>query len=362
MTESVIDKQYMRLAIRLARKGAGKVSPNPLVGAVLVRDGKILGTGYHQYFGGPHAEINAITNAGGDVSGATLYCTLEPCSHTEKKTPPCAQRLVKEKIARIFVATLDPNPKVNGNGVQILKRAGIDVCTGLLATECRELNRFFNKYITTGLPFVTVKIAQTLDGFIARERRYQSWITNSAVRRRVHKWRSEYDAVLIGAGTLKSDNPQLNVREIKGRDPWRIVLDRDIESGPGANIFGNGLSGKTILFTGRRVRDEKIHAIRKTGAEIVRMDVDGNGRLALRPILHHLHTLGITSVLVEGGQKIFTSILLEDLADEIQIFIASVIWGSGLKAVSDKINLHSFRLTHTEKLADNILLTFRRQE
>ena len=362
MTESVTDKQYMRLALRLARKGAGMVSPNPLVGAVMVRDGKILGTGYHQYFGGPHAEINAIKDAGGDVSGATLYCTLEPCSHAGKKTPPCAQRLVKEKIGRAVIAVLDPNPRVNGNGVRILKEAGIDVQTGLLGAACRELNRFFHKYITTDLPYVMVKMAQTLDGFIARERQQQSWITNSAVRRRVHKWRSEYDTVLIGAGTLKSDNPQLNVREVKGRNPRRIVLDRDLDADPGANIFNNAQSGKIILFCGKHAKTDKIHSIINTGAEVIRMDVDGTGRLALRPILRELHNRGIASVLVEGGQKIFTSFLSDDLADEIRIFIAPVLWGSGLKAVSDKINLDSFRLAHSDKLADNLLLTFLRKD
>ena len=362
MTESRNEKKYMQLALRLAGKGSGFVSPNPMVGAVFVRDGVIIGRGYHEKFGGPHAEINAIDNAGGDVRGATLYCTLEPCSHTDKKTPPCAQRLIKEGIHRVVISTHDPNPLVNGSGIRILKDAGIDVKTGLLEKESREMNRFFNKYISAKAPFIMVKIAQTLDGFIAQERTKQTWITNPAAQKLVHQWRSEYDAVLIGIGTLKSDNPRLTVRALKGRDPIRILVDRDLEANPEARFFDQNSDGRAIIFAAKGVSAEKINALEHTGAEVILVERDRTGKLPLSSLLSHLHESGISSVMIEGGQKIFTQFLKENLTDELQMILAPAIWGRGIRAVTDKIPLDKFRLKRSQALGDNVLLTFRRSE
>ncbi len=354
------DRKYMQMALRLAHKGAGRVSPNPLVGAVIVRDGRIIGRGYHEQFGGPHAEINAIRDAGGDVNGATLYCTLEPCSHTGKKTPPCAQRLVKEKIRRVVVAATDPNPAVNGAGIAILQKAGITVETGVLEEKCREMNRFFFKYVTSHRPYVMVKIAQTIDGFIALDRTRQTWITNPEVRRRVHRWRSEFDAVLVGIGTVKSDDPELTVRDIAGRNPVRVLIDRDLEVSPAARILRNAAEERIVIFTSGESAVGNAGAIKKTGAEVVPVILEKNGRLAMRSILEQLHGWGVASVMVEGGQKIFTQTLSQDLADELQIFMAPVIWGSGIRAVAEKADLNNFSLISSEKLSDNLLVTFRR--
>ncbi len=359
MTKPQNDKKYMQLALRLAKKGAGSVSPNPMVGAVFVRQGKIIGKGYHKKFGGAHAEINAIADADGHIRGATLYCTLEPCSHSDKKTPPCAQRLVEEKVRRVVIGTLDPNPKVNGGGIRILKAAGIEVKTGILEKECRELNRFFIKFITTGLPYVTVKIAQTLDGFISVDRKQQTLISNAAALKRVHQLRSVYDAVLIGAGTIRSDDPQLTVRLVKGRDPVRVLLERHLEVNPTARVFRGPSKSKTIVFTAKKSPIEKIHALEELGVHMIPVGLDHSGRLPLKKILHHLHSMGIASILVEGGQKIFTGFLKEGLNDELLIFVAPVLWGSGLRTVTEKINLDSFQLIRSEKLSNNLLLTFR---
>jgi diaminohydroxyphosphoribosylaminopyrimidine deaminase/5-amino-6-(5-phosphoribosylamino)uracil reductase len=359
MSENNNDKKYMELALRLAKKGAGCVSPNPMVGAVFVRDGKIIGQGYHRQYGEPHAEINAITDAGGDVRNATLYCTLEPCSHTDKNTPPCAQRLVREKIRGAVIASLDPNPKVNGAGVKILRDAGISVETGILGDESRELNRFFNTFMTLKRPYIMVKIAQTLDGLIARNRNLQTWITGSEARKKVHRWRSEYDAVLIGSGTLKSDDPQLTVRDTVGRDPLRILIDRDLSSDPGARILKGAAGGKTIVFCETGIPAKKIQSFGETGSEIIQIRPDKGGHLSIRDIINTLYEKNILSLLVEGGQTIFTRFLTEDLADELRIFMAPEIWGNGIHAVTEKVSLKDFHLTAVEKVSEDMLLTFR---
>src|SRR5258706_309746 len=210
---SATDELYMLECLALARRGAGSVSPNPMVGCVIVKKGIVIGRGYHRRFGGPHAEVNAIRSSAAPVRGSTLYVNLEPCNH-QGKTPPCTELIIRSKIARVVVGTTDPNPLVSGGGIRRLRRAGVKVSVGLLEEECLRLNEFFFKYITTRLPFVTLKVAQTLDGKIAAPKSFPRWITGRQSRRHVHTLRSQYDAVMVGAGTVLADNPRLTVRNV----------------------------------------------------------------------------------------------------------------------------------------------------
>lgn len=232
------DESYIQLAIEIAKKGTGSVSPNPLVGCVIIKDNKIIGAGYHQKFGEEHAEINAINSSAESVEGSTLYVNLEPCSH-HGKTPPCVDRIIKEKIKRVVIGTLDVNPLVSGNGVKALKKAGVDVKVGVLENECIELNKFFFKYITSKLPYVTLKAAQTLDGMIADKNKNSEWISSKESIKYVHWLRASYDAVLFGSDTAKIDNPKLTVRMVEGRNPYRVVLDSKLSLKTDLYLFKN---------------------------------------------------------------------------------------------------------------------------
>ena len=220
------DEYYMKLAISLAQKGCGYVSPNPMVGAVIVKNGRIIGRGYHKRFGGNHAEINALKNAVEDVAASTLYVTLEPCCH-EGKTPPCIDSIVEHKIARVVIGTIDPNPLVSCQGINYLQSLGIEVKIGVLENNCRKLNEVFFHFMKTGLPFVTIKYAQTLDGRIATATGESQWISSEASLKYTHQLRASHDAILVGAGTVIKDNPELKVRLVRGRNPLRVIVDSE---------------------------------------------------------------------------------------------------------------------------------------
>ena len=354
------DIKYMRMALSLAKKGAGSVSPNPLVGAILVKNDKLISNGYHARFGGPHAEINAIQGAVEPVRGATLYCTLEPCSHTKKKTPPCAQRIIKEGIKRVVIGSIDPNPKVSGKSIRMLRAAGIEAKSGILSAECDELNRFFFKYITRGVPYITVKIAQTIDGKISREPGRQIWITGKKSQRLVHKWRSEFDAVLVGAGTIRTDNPQLTVREIRGRNPFRIVLTNSLDLPPESLIFSLKDSEKTIIYTGVETTTPGYTKIKPIGIDVVYIK---KGPDQLKHILSDLAKRKIASVLVEGGQNVFSQFITSDLVDELQVFIAPKLFGHGVASFLSTGDYRSeFYLHKARKVGEDMLLTYCRKE
>ncbi len=313
--------EFMQRALVLAKRGLGHVSPNPAVGCVIVKNGRIIGEGYHHHFGGPHAEINAIENATGPVAGADVYVTLEPCSH-HGKTPPCADRLIREKVKRVFVAMKDPNPEVNGQGIRRLKEAGIEVSIGHLEAEARELNRFFVHHTVTGRPYVVLKTAITLDGFIADREGKSKWISNSQSRMEVHRLRSQMDAVLVGAGTVRADNPKLSVRMVKGRNPLNIVLNNSGNLPPESNVFKKG----TILVTAPdALTDEKKRIFESIGVKV--MENDGS---ELAPLLKSFATMGLTSLLVEGGAEIFGAFLEQGLVNEFRIYVAPVIVGDGI--------------------------------
>ncbi|NOY23122.1 MAG: bifunctional diaminohydroxyphosphoribosylaminopyrimidine deaminase/5-amino-6-(5-phosphoribosylamino)uracil reductase RibD [Acidobacteria bacterium] len=313
--------EFMQRALNLAKKGLGHVSPNPAVGCVIVKQGRIIGEGYHQYFGGPHAEINAIQNATEPVAGNDVYVTLEPCSHYGK-TPPCVDRLIQEQVKRVFIAIKDPNPEINGRGIRKLIQAGIEVSVGHMEAEAEELNRFFIHFISTGRPYVILKAAITLDGFIADSTGNSKWISNSASRSEVHLLRSQVDAVLIGAGTVRTDNPKLNVRMVKGRNPQKIVLSNSGNLSPKSNVF----TDRTILVTAPdALTDEKKMKFQGIGVQLL----EDSGPV-LTPLLKSFATMGLTSLLVEGGAGIFGAFTEQRLVDEFLIYVAPVILGDGI--------------------------------
>lgn len=331
------DAFYMKRALAIAKRGTGFTSPNPLVGTVIVKNGRIIGEGYHQRYGDKHAEVAAIESASESVEGAILYCNLEPCSHNipEKKTPPCTQRIIKEKIGRVVIANKDPNPYVNGNGISLLREHGIEVEVGILEEEAATLNEKFYKFIQTGNPFVHLKIAQSLDGQIATCTGKSRWITNENVLQKVHQLRAEYDAVLVGAGTVRQDNPSLTVRMVEGRNPYRIVLDSRMSIPDRSNLISNGFQHKTIIFTTQSPEHSRIKELRQREIQVISVEADAGNRVSLPAVLHRLSELKIASVLVEGGQKIFTSFIREALFDKVTFFIAPVIIGAGISSVGD---------------------------
>ena len=348
------DESYIQLTIEIAKKGEGSVSPNPLVGCVIIKDNRIIGAGYHQKFGEDHAEINAINSSVESLEGSTLYVNLEPCSH-QGKTPPCVDRIIKEKIKRVVIGTLDINPLVSGNGVKALKKAGIDVKVGVLEKECIELNKFFFKFIKNKLPYITLKAAQTLDGMIADKNNYSEWISSSESRKYVHWLRARYDAVLIGSDTARKDNPKLTVRLIEGRNPYRVVLDSNLKLKNDLNIFKYSSDKKTIVITSEKNKSKlrKIAQLKKFGVKVLFAKSDVQERLQLKSVLKQLAKLQIISLLVEGGSKIYSSFLKQKLFDDIFLFVSPKILGNGLKTFSE---------IESKKLGDAVKLNIRRTQ
>ena len=356
------DESYIQLTIEIAKKGEGSVSPNPLVGCVIIKDNRIIGAGYHQKFGEEHAEINAINSSAESLEGSTLYINLEPCSHYGK-TPPCVDRIIKEKIKRVVIGTLDINPLVSGNGVKALKKAGIEVKVGVLEKECIELNKFFFKFITSKLPYVTLKAAQTLDGMIADKNNYSEWISSSESRKYVHWLRARYDAVLIGSETARIDNPKLTVRMVEGRNPYRVVLDSSLKLKSDLNLFKSNSDNKTIVITSEKNKSKlkKINQLEKLGVKILFVKLDAQGRMQLKSVLKEIAKLQISSILVEGGSKIYSSFLKQKLFDDIFLFVSPKILGNGLKTFSElKSNKLSdaakLNIRRTQKIGDDLLI------
>lgn len=329
------DESYIQLTIEIAKKGKGKVSPNPLVGAILVKDEKIIGAGFHEKYGESHAEINAIRNARQCVENSTLYVNLEPCSHYGK-TPPCVDAIIENKIKRVVIGTLDMNPLVCGTGIKKLKEAGIEVKAGVLENECIRLNKFFFKYITKDLPYITIKAAQTLDGKIADKSGESKWISSIQSRKYVHTLRSEYDAVLVGSATVVKDDPQLTVRLIEGRDPKRIILDTQLRLSLDRQIFRNNADKKLIIITSEKSlgKKRKIKSIQDAGIKLLFVRENKDGTVSLKQSMQLLARESISSVLVEGGKKIFSSFIRENLFDEILLFISPKFLGDGIPVIS----------------------------
>ncbi len=329
------DATYMKLALRLARKGLGKTSPNPMVGAVIVKNGRLITQGYHHYFGGDHAEIDAFKHARESLAGATLYVTLEPCCHTGKKTPPCTDAIIREKIGRVVIGTLDPNPEVNGKGIKILNQHGIETKAGVLEEECRALNEAYFTYMKTGLPFVTVKFAQTLDGKIAAAGGRSQWISGEKFRTLAHRLRATHDAVMVGIDTVLADDPELTVRLVKGRNPARIILDSRLRMPLTAKLVKTAGAAPVIIATTSHADEHKLSNLHEAGIEVMVIPSDREGQVDLRELLSMLAQRGISSVLVEGGAKVITSFLRQALVNRLVIAIAPKIMGKGIEAVGD---------------------------
>ncbi|MDO9528834.1 MAG: bifunctional diaminohydroxyphosphoribosylaminopyrimidine deaminase/5-amino-6-(5-phosphoribosylamino)uracil reductase RibD [Syntrophales bacterium] len=328
------DEFYMKRALKLARKGEGRVSPNPMVGAVIVKDGRIIGEGYHKKFGGNHAEINAINSASEAIEGTILYVTMEPCSHYGK-TPPCTDRIVEVRPQRVVIGTTDPNPMVSGRGIDILKQHGIETDVGILEEECRELNEIFLKFIRTKTPFITLKFAQTIDGRIATSTGHSRWISSEPSLKFAHKLRSLHDGIMVGAGTILTDDPELTVRHARGKNPLRIVVDSTLRIQANARVLKNQESAKTIIATTQHCNKENLRHLTDSGIETLIINSKNQKHVDLKKLLAELGKKEISSVLVEGGSEIITSFLKEKIADRIIIITAPKIIGTGIPSVGD---------------------------
>lgn len=326
------DERYMKRALQLARRGMGQVSPNPMVGAVIVRSGEIISEGYHRRFGADHAERDAITRASKSVKGATIYVNLEPCCHWGK-TPPCVDILIEQGIKRAVIGTLDPQPLVDGKGVQILRDHGIEVVQGILEEDARALNEVYFHYTRTGLPFITVKYAQSLDGRIATSRGDSRWISSEASRRFAHRLRAQHDAIMVGIGTVLTDDPQLTVRLVKGKNPLRIILDSRLRIPLNARVLQG--EGETLILTTDEHDPKKVEAIQGQDKEVFVVQRGPDGRAELPSLMKILAERGISSILVEGGAEVITSLLRERLVNRMVVITAPLILGQGKEGIGD---------------------------
>ncbi len=353
---STSEEKYIIRCFELAQKGKGYVSPNPLVGSVIVKDGKIISEGWHEEFGEPHAEANAINSAKEDLTGATLYCNLEPCCHKKKKTPPCVPKIIKAGIKKVVISNYDPNKEVAGKGMQQLKEAGIEVEAGILENEGKERNKFFFKHITTGLPFVTLKIAQSIDGKISERKGKQTWLTGAESAKYVHSLRSEYDSVLVGAGTVKVDNPLLNVRHVKGRNPKKIIIDGNLNTSADSNVYSSDTD--TYLFTAKKANIKKKEIFGTKKIKMIEFESDNNGYINVEKMLISLGEEKINSVLVEGGAQIFSSFFNHNLWDEMVILQAPILLGSGICSI-ENLRKRELKLFSVEKLGNDVKFIFK---
>jgi diaminohydroxyphosphoribosylaminopyrimidine deaminase/5-amino-6-(5-phosphoribosylamino)uracil reductase len=320
-------EKMMKRALALARKGIGKTAPNPAVGCVIAQGEEIVGEGWHRKAGTPHAEVHALRRAGERAEHADVYVSLEPCSHYGK-TPPCAEALVEAGVDRVFVGMIDPNPEVRGKGVEILRRAGIEVVTDIMERECRRINEPFIKHVTTGLPFVILKSAMTLDGRTATSTGDSKWITSEKSRGYVHKLRGTVDGIMVGVGTVIADDPQLTCRTPgRGRDPVRIIVDSRLRIPIGARVIHQESKAKTCIATILR-QSEKMDELRRMGVEIMSCS-EYNGRVDLGDLLLRLGDMGLQSLLLEGGRELAGEAMRLGMIDKYLLFYAPKLVGGG---------------------------------
>ncbi|EJP6471090.1 bifunctional diaminohydroxyphosphoribosylaminopyrimidine deaminase/5-amino-6-(5-phosphoribosylamino)uracil reductase RibD [Clostridium sporogenes] len=350
---------YMKEALNLAEKGIGKVNPNPKVGAIVVKDNKIIGKGYHKYFGGPHAEVYALKEAGEKAKGATIYVTLEPCSHYGK-TPPCAEAIVKAGISKAVISMKDPNPLVEGNGLDILKRNGIEVVTGIMEKESKELNEVFIKYITKKEPFVILKTASTLDGKIATKKGESKWITGEQSRYRVQEIRNDLSGIMVGIGTIIKDNPLLTTRIEGGRSPKAIIVDSHLRIPLESKILKT-IDERTIyVFTTKKHNNiSKKNMLEKLGVKVLEFQENEEGKVPLKEVIQYLGENGMDSILLEGGSTLNFSALKEGIIDKVMCFIApkimggkdskNMIGGNGVENLKDIFMLKNLKFEQVEQ-------------
>jgi diaminohydroxyphosphoribosylaminopyrimidine deaminase/5-amino-6-(5-phosphoribosylamino)uracil reductase len=321
------DEKYMLLALDLARKGSGFTSPNPMVGAVVVKDERIIGKGYHAAAGQPHAEINAIEDAGLEAREGTLYVTLEPCNHTGR-TPPCTEKILTTGIRRVVVAMRDPNPDVKGGGLAFLAENGIEVASGVCEDAAARLNEAFIKYARTRRPFVTIKCAATLDGRIATRTGDARWVSGTAAREEVHRLRHASDAIMVGVNTVRSDDPSLTTRinGFHGKDPQRYILDTHLSISEDASVLKGDAATGTIIVTGPVVPEEKKRRLEKKGVRILSSSLK-EGRIDLDRLMTAIGAAEVTSLLVEGGGRVIASSFRDGIVDKVIFFFAPKILG-----------------------------------
>ena len=352
------DEAFIRRTLALARRAEGMTSPNPMVGAVLVKHGRIIAEGYHKKAGTAHAEAIALERAGKQASGSTLYVSLEPCCHKEKRTPPCTEKIIATKIKRVVIALKDPNPKVSGRGIEELRKADIEVVSGILEEDARKLNEFYIKHITSHLPFVVLKMAMTLDGKIATPDGESKWITGERARREVHRLRGKVDAILTAIGTIKADDPLLTCRTGSMKSPLRIILDPDLEINRTAKILT--CPPRTILVASDRASKNKQEQFQKKGIAI--MEHSGS-RVDLQWLIKNLGAQGIVSVLIEGGSSLASSCLEAGIVDKVICYIAPKIIGGeksfpavGGKAFRSLQHAHALTRTAFRRVGDDFVI------
>ncbi|MGG6431360.1 bifunctional diaminohydroxyphosphoribosylaminopyrimidine deaminase/5-amino-6-(5-phosphoribosylamino)uracil reductase RibD [Anoxybacillus sp. D401a] len=352
-----MDERYMRLALQLAESARGQTSPNPLVGAVVVKHGEIVGFGAHLKAGEPHAEVHALRMAGEKAEGSTVYVTLEPCSHYGR-TPPCADLLIEKKVRRVVVATTDPNPLVAGKGIEKLKRAGIDVTVGVLKEEADALNEMFFHYISTKMPYVTLKYAMSLDGKIATKTGESKWITSEEARRDVHRERRMHDAIVVGVGTILADNPSLTVRfGHEGKQPIRVVLDTHLRTPLQANVVTDNMA-PTWIVVGHHVTEQQMKPYEQTGVQFIRMN---EHTIHIPSLLRELGKRNVMSIFVEGGAHVHGSFLSSRSVQQVIAYVAptliggneapSAIGGEGFGRMMDALRL---QVKHVEMIGPDI--------
>ena len=326
------DQKWMEMALKWAERGKNKTRPNPAVGAIIVREGELLSAGYHRKAGEDHAEIDALKKLNWRAEGATLYVNLEPCCHYGR-TGPCTDAIIAAGIKRVVAAIPDPNPKVNGLGFEKLREAGIEVKVGVLAEKAKELNRPYLTYTEKKRPFVTIKLALSLDGKIAASSGNSKWLSGPKAREWVHHLRSQSDAILIGKNTARQDNPQLTVRLVEGKNPLRLVLDRDLSLPEELKLLNPPLASGTAIFCAENAPQKKIELLTERGVEVVPLPLDQRGELSLQALMQWLYRREIQSLLVEGGGKLTASLLRERLADQLFLIYTPIIIGkSGIDA------------------------------
>lgn len=358
-------EEYMRRALELARKGEGHTSPNPMVGCVVVKDGRIISEGYHEKYGEFHAERNALTRCTEDTAGADLYVTLAPCCH-QGKTPPCTDIIIEKKIARVFVGSMDSNPLVAGKGVQILRDHGIYVETGILDAECRKLNEVFYHYIATKTPFVVMKYAMTLDGKIACATGDSKWVTGEIARTQVHRMRGRYRGIMVGIGTVLADDPMLNCRVEGGVDPVRIICDSNLHIPTESQIVKTASDIETIVACSQEAleserKQEKIRRLKEAGIQII--GTEGAHGVNLVELMKKLGGQNIDSILLEGGGTLNASALEDGIVNKVYAYIAgkliggmdarSPVEGMGIDRMADAITLQNVEI---EKLGDDFCI------
>jgi diaminohydroxyphosphoribosylaminopyrimidine deaminase/5-amino-6-(5-phosphoribosylamino)uracil reductase len=359
------DHRMMRRALELAERGRYSTHPNPRVGCVIVQGERIVGEGWHRKWGEPHAEAVALAAGGEGAKGATVYVTLEPHSY-QGRTPPCTDALIRAGVRRVVCAAIEANPKVAGNGLEQLRRAGIEVAQGLLEAEAQRLNKGFDKRMHTGLPRLIVKIAASLDGRIALSNGESRWITGELARADVHRLRAQSSAVLTGIETVLSDDPQLTVRDpnidLAGRTPMRVVLDSNLRFPTHARMLRE--PGETIVFTSHRADTSHVRKLEALGAKVLRAPVESDGRINMRAVLEELGTKLCNDVLVEAGPTLSGHLIQQGLADELIVYIAPKLLGPDARAMamlpqlSSLLNAPTFALADSERYGDDVKLTY----